>query len=173
MKYTSINIIIFRLVVNLILISCCCRISTNETVRIQISIKTFVIIKTMNFTRPLHITEHVIVIHSNTLRNLRSLNMSTFLKSLHWLAFKVRNTLKTACLYYDCHSSTAPSYVADMLQRKQSHTRNTRSCSNTIPLLNRAIHSKATPSNRSFSCDSSLWSDIPISSVLHHCHHLI
>ena len=39
------------------------------------------------------------------------------LKSLHWLPVKVRSTYKIACLYYHCHSSTAPSYVTDMLHR--------------------------------------------------------
>ena len=43
--------------------------------------------------------------------------------ALHWLPIKVRSTCKLAWLCYHCHSSTAPSYVADMWQKKPSHTR--------------------------------------------------
>ena len=67
-----------------------------------------------------------------------------------------------ACLCYHCHSSTAPSYVADMLHEKTSHTRNTRSSSYAMPLLNGPAHSKATLCNRSFSsASSSVWNSIP------------
>ena len=61
------------------------------------------------------------------LRLPKSSSITTHLKSLHWLPIKVRSTYKIACLCYHCHSSTAPSYVADMLHRKPLHTRNTRS----------------------------------------------
>ena len=47
----------------------------------------------------------------------RSSSITTHLKSLHWLPVKVRSTYKIACLCYHCHSITAPSYVADMLQK--------------------------------------------------------
>ena len=57
----------------------------------------------------------------------KSSNITTHLKSLYWLPVKVSSTYKIACLWYHCHSSTAPSYVADMLHRKPSQTRNTRS----------------------------------------------
>ena len=61
-----------------------------------------------------------------------------------------------------CHSSTAPSYVTDMLHKKPLHTRNTRSSSYTMPLLNRPAHSKATLGDRSFSfASSSVWNSIP------------
>ena len=40
---------------------------------------------------------------------------SANLKSLHWLPVKVGSTYKIACLCYHYHSSTAPSYVTDML----------------------------------------------------------
>ena len=84
--------------------------------------------------------------------------ITTHLKSLHWLPVKVRSTFKIACLCYHCHSSTAPSYVTDMLHEKPSHTRNTRSSSYTMPLLNRPAHSKATLCDRSFSfASSSVW----------------
>ena len=66
-----------------------------------------------------------------------SSSITTHLKSLHWLPVKVRSTYKIACLCYHCHSSSAPSYVADMLHRKPSHTRNTPSSSYTMPLINR------------------------------------
>ena len=67
-----------------------------------------------------------------------------------------------ACLCFHCHSSTAPSYVNGMLYRKPLHTRNTRSSSYTMPLLNRPAHSKATLGDRSFSfASSSVWNSIP------------
>ena len=68
----------------------------------------------------------------------------------------------SACLCYHCHSSTAPSYVTDMLHKKPLHTHNTRSSSYTMPLLNRPVHSKATLGDRSFSfASSSVWNSIP------------
>ena len=91
----------------------------------------------------------------------KSSSITIHLKSLHWLPVKVRSTYKIACLCYNCHSSTAPSYVTDMLHRKPLHTRNTRSSSYTMPLLNRPAHSKAT-GDRSFSVASSfVWNSIP------------
>ena len=71
----------------------------------------------------------------------KSSSTTIHLKSLHWLPVKVRCTYKIACLCYHCHSRTAPSYVADMLHKKPLHTRNTRSSSYTMPLLNRSAHS--------------------------------
>ena len=92
------------------------------------------------------------------LRIPKSSNIATHLKSIHWLPVKVRSTYKLACLCYHCyHSSTAPSYVTDMLHKKPLHTRNTRSSSYTMPLLNRPAHSKATLGDRS----SSVWNSIP------------
>ena len=91
-----------------------------------------------------------------------SSNITTHLKSLHWLLVKVRSTYKIVCLCYHCHSSTAPLYVADILPKKPSLTRNTRSSSYTMPLLNRPARSKATLDFRSFSFASSLvWNSIP------------
>ena len=90
----------------------------------------------------------------------KSSSITTYLKSLHWLHVKVRSTYKIACLC--CHSSTAPSYVTDMLHKKPLYTRNTRSNSYTMPLLNRHAHSKATLGDRSFSfASSSVWNSIP------------
>ena len=61
-----------------------------------------------------------------------------------------------------CHRSTAPSYVADMQHRWASHTRNTRSSSYTMPLLNQPAHSKETLGDRSFYiASSSVWNSIP------------
>ena len=51
------------------------------------------------------------------LRLSKSSNITTHSKSLNWLPVKVRSTYKIACLCYHCHSSTAPSYVPDMLQK--------------------------------------------------------
>ena len=60
-----------------------------------------------------------------------------------------------------CHSSTVPSYVADLLHVRPSHTRSTCSGSYTMPLLNRPAHSKATLGDRSFSlASSSAWNCI-------------
>ena len=95
------------------------------------------------------------------LRFPQSSSITTHLKSLHWLSVKVRSTYKIACLCYHCHNSTAPSYVADMLHKKPSHTRKTRSSSFTMP-LNRHANSKATLGDRSISfASSSVWNSIP------------
>ena len=90
----------------------------------------------------------------------KSSSITTHLKSLQWLPIKVRSTYKIACLCYHCHSSTAPSYVADMLNKKPSHIRNTSSSSYTMPLLNRPAHSKATLGDRSFFCFFFFWNSI-------------
>ena len=96
------------------------------------------------------------------LRLPKSSSITIHLKSLHWLPVKVRSTYKIACLCYHCHSSTAPSYVTDMQHKKPLHTRNTRSSSDTLPLLNRPARSKATLGDRSFSfASSSVWNSIP------------
>ena len=76
-----------------------------------------------------------------------SSNITTDLESLHWLPVNVRSTYKIACLCSRCNCSTAPSYITDMLLKKPSHSRNTRSTSHTMPLLNRPAHSKATLSD--------------------------
>ena len=75
------------------------------------------------------------------LRLPKSSSITIHLKSLHWLPVKVRSTCKIACLCYHYHSSTAPSYITGMLHRKPLHTRNTRSSSYTMPLLNRPAYS--------------------------------
>ena len=111
------------------------------------------------------VTSHLQRIQNYAARVLLRLPMSSsitiHLKSLHWLPVKVRSTYKIACLCYHCHRSTAPSYVTDMLHKKPSHTRNTRSSSYTMPLLNRPAYSKATLGDRSFSfASSSLWNSI-------------
>ena len=49
------------------------------------------------------------------LRLPMSSSMTTYLASFHWLLVKVRSAYNIACLCYHCHSSIAPSYVADML----------------------------------------------------------
>ena len=96
------------------------------------------------------------------LRLPKSSNITTHLKSLYWLPVKVRSTYKIACLCYHCHSSTAPSYVTEMLGKKPSHTCNTHSSSHTMPLLNKPAHKKASPGDHSFSLpSSSVWNAIP------------
>ena len=51
------------------------------------------------------------------LRLPKSSSITIHLQSHHWLSVKVRSTYKIACLCYHCHSSTAPSYVTDMLHK--------------------------------------------------------
>ena len=109
------------------------------------------------------VTSHLQRIQNYAARLILRLPMSSsitiHLKSLHWLPVKVRSTYKIACLCYHYHSSTAPSYVTDMLHKKPLHT---RSSSCTMPLLNRPAHSKATLGDRSFSfASSSVWNSIP------------
>ena len=57
------------------------------------------------------------------LRLPKSSSITTHIKSLNCFPVKVRSTYKIACLCYHCHSSTAQSYVADMMQKNPSHTR--------------------------------------------------
>ena len=96
------------------------------------------------------------------LRLPKSSNITTHLKSHHLLPVNVISTHEIACLCYHCHSSNAPSYIADMLHKNPSHTRNTRSSSYTTPLLDRTAHSKATLGDRSFYfASSSVWNSIP------------
>ena len=124
------------------------------------------------------VTSHLQRIQNYAARVIFRLPMSSsitiHLKSLHWLPVKVRSTYKIACLCYHCHSSTAPSYVTDMLHKKPLHTRNTRSSSYTMPLLNRPAHSKATLGDRSFLLLLLLSGTLfqMMSGVPHHSHHL-
>ena len=105
------------------------------------------------------VTSHLQRIQNYTARVIlcppKSSSITTHIKSLLWLPVKVRSTYKIACLCYHCHSNTAPLYVADMLQKKPSHTRNTLSSSYTMSLLNRSAHSNVTLGDRSFSFASS------------------
>ena len=105
------------------------------------------------------------------LRHPKSCYIPIHLKSLHWLLVKVRSTHKIACLSYHYHSSTAPSYVADMLQKKPSHT---RSSSYTMLRLDKRARSKVTIGDHLF-----FWRLLVsgtlfqmMSGVPHHCHHL-
>ena len=65
------------------------------------------------------VTSHLQRIQNNAARVIlrlpKSSSIAIHIKSLHWLNVKVRSTYKIACLCYHCHSSTAPSYVTDML----------------------------------------------------------
>ena len=49
------------------------------------------------------------------LRLPKSSSITIHLKSLHWPPVRVRSTYKIACLCYHCHSSTATSYVTDII----------------------------------------------------------
>ena len=79
-------------------------------------------------------------------------NITIHLKSHNFHPFKVRSTYKIACSCYHPHNSTAPSCITDMLQKKPSHSNNSRS----MPHLKRPAQSKATLGDRSFSLASSL-----------------
>ena len=90
------------------------------------------------------------------LRLPKSSSITTHLRSLLWLPVKVRSTYKIAFLCYFCHISTAPIYVADMLQK--SH--DTPASAHASP--NRPAYSKITLGDRSFSfASSSVWNSIP------------
>ena len=111
-------------------------------------------------------TSHLQRIQNNAsrviLRLPKSSSTTIHLKSLHWLPVNVKSTYKISRLCFHCHSSTAPSYVADMLHRKPSNTCNAHSNSYTIPLLNRPAHSRSTFGDRSFSfASSSVWNSMP------------
>ena len=108
------------------------------------------------------------------LRLPKSSSITTHLRSLHWLPVKVRSTYKIACLCYHCHSSTAPSYVADMQHVRPLHARSTRSSSYTMPLFNRPAHSKAILVIVHFLLLLLLSGTLfqMMSGVPHHCHHL-
>ena len=104
----------------------------------------------------------------------KSSSMTTHLKSLHWLPVKVRCTYKIACLCYHCHSSTAPSYVADMLHKKPSHTRNTLS-SHTPCFFSIDLHAVRQHLVIVHFLLHLLLSGTPfqmMSGVPHHCHHI-
>ena len=108
------------------------------------------------------VTSHLLQIQNYAaqvvLRLPRSPNMAAHLTSLPWLPVKVGSTYKIASLCYHCYSSTAPSYVTNMLLKKPSHTLNIRSSSYTMPLLNGPAHSKTTLGDSLFSfASSSVW----------------
>ena len=102
------------------------------------------------------------------LRLPKSSSITTYLKSLHWFPVKVRSTCKIACLCYHCHSSTVLSYVASMLHKKPSQTRNTRSSSYTMPLLRQ--HLVIVHFLLLLLLSGNLFQ--MMSGVPHHCHHL-
>ena len=64
------------------------------------------------------VTSHLLRIQNYAARVIlrlpKSSSITSHLKSPHWLPVKVRSTYKIACLCYHYHSSTAPSYVADI-----------------------------------------------------------
>ena len=112
------------------------------------------------------VTSHMHWIQINAARVIkhlpRSSNIATHLKSIHCIPVKVRTTYKIACLCYHCHSSTAPSYVADMLQSLPSHACYSPSSSYTMPPINRNAHNMATLGDRStLIASSSVWNSIP------------
>ena len=133
-------------------------------------VSSFVLSRIDYFSSLLFGSTHDVTSHMQRIQNYaarvifrlpKSFSITIHLKSLHWLPVKVRSTYKIACLCYHCHISTAPSYVTDVLHIKPLHTRNTRSSSYTMPLLNRPAHSMATLGDRSFYfVSSSAWNSI-------------
>ena len=69
------------------------------------------------------------------LRFPKSAKIAILLISHDWLPFRVWSTYKITYLSYHWNNNTAPSCVINMLQKKLSHSRNTRSSSHTIHLL--------------------------------------
>ena len=107
-------------------------------------------------------TSHLQRIHNYAARVILRLPKS-FTKALVFCHSKKH--LPNDCLCYHCHSSTAPSYVTDMLYEKPSHSCNTRLSSYAMSLLNRAAHSKAALGDHSFFfASSSVWNSIPFCS---------
>ena len=78
------------------------------------------------------------------LRIPNSCNITTHSKSLHQLPVKVRSIHKITCLCCHCHSSTALSYVTEMLQKNPSHSTNISSRSHNKSLLIKSAYSNAT-----------------------------
>ena len=122
------------------------------------------------------VTSHLQWIHNYAARVILRLPKSCYipihLKSLHWHLVKVRSTHKIACLSYHYHSSTAPSYVADMLQKKPLHTRYS---SYTMLLLDKSARSRVTLCDHWFFLLLLVSGNLfqMMSGVPHHCHHLI
>ena len=89
-------------------------------------VSAFVLSKIDNCSSLLFGSTHDVTSHLQRIQNYaarvilhlpRSSSIATHLRSLRWLPVKVRSTFKIACLCYHCHNGTAPSYVADMLQK--------------------------------------------------------
>ena len=121
------------------------------------------------------VTSHLQRIQNNAARVIlrlpKSSNITTHLKSLHWLPVKVRSTYKIACLCYHCHSNTTPSYVADMLQKKPSQTRQTHTpCLFSIDLHTVRQHLVIVHFLLLLLLSGTLF--LMMSDVPHHCHHL-
>ena len=121
-----------------------------------------------------YVTSHLQRIQNYAARVFLRLQMSSsitiHLKSLHWLPVKVRSTYKIACLCYHCHSSTAPSYVTDMLQ-KSHRTPTTLAPAHTPCLLSIDLHTE----RQHLVIARFLLSGTPLkmmSGVPHHCHHI-
>ena len=121
------------------------------------------------------LTSHLQRIQNYAARLILCLPMSssitTHLKSLHWLPVKVRSTYKIACLCYHCNSSTAPSYVADMLHKSHctlapAHT----PCLFSIDLETVRQHLVIVPFLLLLLLSGTLFQ--MMSGVPHHCHHL-
>ena len=101
----------------------------------------------------------------------KSSSITTHLITHHWLPVKVRSTYKIACLCYHCHSSTAPSYVADMLHKKPSHTRISHTpCLFSIDLHTVRQNLVIVHFLLHLLLDGTLFQ--MMSGVPHHCHHL-
>ena len=100
----------------------------------------------------------------------KSSSIAIHLKSLHWLPVKARSTYKIACLCYHCHSSTALSYVADMLHRKPPLAPAHTPCLFSIDLYTVRQHLVIVHFLLLLLLYGTLFQ--MMSGVPHHCHHL-
>ena len=98
-------------------------------------------------------------------------SITTHLKSLHWLPVKARTTYIIACLCYHCHSSTAPSFVADTLHEKPSLAPAHTPCLFSIDLHTVRQHLVIVHFLLLLLLSGTLFKIM--SGVSHHCHHLI
>ena len=121
------------------------------------------------------VTSHLQRIQNYAARVILCLPMSSSItihfKSLHWLPVKVRSTYKIACLCYHCHSSTAPSYVTDMLHKKPLHTA-TLTPANTPCLFSIDLHTVRQHLVIVHFLMLLLLSRTPFQMMSGHCHHL-
>ena len=89
-------------------------------------------------------------------------HISPYLNQLHWLPIRSRIQYKLSTICYKCISQTAPLYLQDLLSHK-SHSKRTRSSSDTSALQEGPASSQKTFGDRSFSYAApSVWNNLPL-----------